>query len=198
MRTSHITIIVVAGAALFLLFSSLQAQSPENARLIITDQEIADCTTTGSFESERESVNTILEEDYPFLKTVHCLKNRDFLNSRGWNWTLKNMSLKQVSHYVLRGKGAKIDVEATYNKAGHLVESMMRTKDTRIPQAIRQFIISDKYHGWVMIGNEKVVKDFDPYQTEYNIILSDGITEQVLNFKEYGNTIAYSGNYIKR
>ncbi|REL33429.1 hypothetical protein DYD21_11695 [Rhodohalobacter sp. SW132] len=193
MRTSNITLIVVITAFLFLLFSSLHAQSSEDASIVITDYEIADCTNMGSFETDRKPINTILEEDYPFLRTIHCMKNDDFLKSRGWNWKLKNLSHKQATHYVLSGKGAKINVRATYDKDGNLVESLLRINDTHIPHAILEFIFYDKYEGWHMIANEKIVKDFDTYQTEYNIILSDGSMEQVLNFKEYGNRIAFSG-----
>lgn len=56
-------------------------------------------------------------------------------------------------------------MQATYDKSGNLVESMLRTKKKRIPPAIRLFIVSGKYEGWAMIGNEKIVKDFAPYQT---------------------------------
>lgn len=198
MRTLHIATLVSTVAVFLLQVCSLHAQSNEDATLILTDSQMVDCTTIGSFESDREPVNTILEEDYPYLKSIDCLKNRNFVDSRGWNFSLKHRGTGQATHYVLRGKGARINVKATYDNNGNLVESILHTQYTWLPPAIRQFIISGKYDGWVMIGNEKIVKDFDPYQTEYNIILSDGRTEQVLNFKEYGNTIAFSGNYIKR
>lgn len=198
MRTLHITIIVVLVTVFFLSLNSLQAQSPEGATMIITDSGIVDCANSESFESDREPVSTILEEDYPYLMSVDCLKNSKFLDSRGWNLTIKHIGAGQATHYILRGKGERISLKATYDNEGNLVESVLRTWNTRIPPAIRQFIMTGKYEGWVMISNEKVVKDFDQYQTQYNIILSDGQMEQVLNFKEYGNTIAFSGNKIKR
>lgn len=194
MRTLHITTFAVLVTALFLSLNSLQAQSPEGPSMIITDNSIVDCTNSESFESDREPVSTILEEDYPYLMSVDCLKNSKFLSSRGWNLTLKHIGAGQATHYVLRGKGSRINVEAMYDNDGNLVESILHTRDTRIPPAIRQFIMSGKYKGWIMTGNEKIVKNFDPYQTEYNIILSDGRSEKVLSFKEYGNTIAFSGN----
>lgn len=60
--------------AFLLLISSLHAQSREDATLIVTDTQVADCTNTGSFETDREPTTTIFEKDYPFLKSIHCLK----------------------------------------------------------------------------------------------------------------------------
>lgn len=194
MRTLHITIILVLVTAFFLPLTSLQAQSSDDAELIITESSIVDCINSESFESDRKPVSTILEEDYPYLMSVDCLKNGKFLDSRGWNLTLKHIGVGEATHYTLRGKGTGINMRATYDNDGNLVESTLHSRNTRIPPAIRQFIISGKYEGWVMVGNEKVVKDFDPYQTEYIITVSDGRVEQVLNFKEYGNTIAINVN----
>lgn len=194
MRRSHITTTAATVAVFLLLTSSLQAQSAKDSALIVTESQVTDCTAIHSFEFAREPKNTILAEDYPFLKSIECLKRSDFIKSRGWNLTLKHVGGSQTTHYELRGKGPRISVKATYDKDGNLNESILRTWNTRIPPAIRLFIFSDEYNGWTMIGNEKIVKDFDPYQTEYNITLSNGLNEQVLNFKEYGNTVAFSEN----
>jgi hypothetical protein len=74
------------------------------------------------------------------------------------------------THFEVRGKGVKISIVATYDNEGMLVESVLKISDTRIPPAIRQFITSGKFVGWAMVGNEKTVKDFDPFQTEYSIV----------------------------
>lgn len=42
-----------------------------------------------------------------------------------------------------------------------------------------------------MTGNEKVVKDFDRYQTEYKVTLSNGNETRILHFREQGESIAF-------
>ena len=75
---------------------------------------------------------------------------------------------------------------------GNLIESTLIKKNTQVPLAILRFIYShETFNSWTMTGNEIVVKDFDPYQTEYKVIMSNGDETQVLNFKEQGESIAY-------
>ncbi|MCG2591046.1 hypothetical protein, partial [Rhodohalobacter sulfatireducens] len=94
--------------------------------------------------------------------------------------------------FVLEGSGATIDVKATYDEEGNLVESTLIKKDTQVPIPILRFIYShEKFNSWTMTGNEIVVKDFDPYQTEYKVTMTNGDETEVLNFKEQGESIAY-------
>jgi hypothetical protein len=194
MKTIHIIIFITAAATVLFTARETVAQSNQDIEIIMVKELGADCSSGDITGAHISPKGTIVEEDYPYLMNLNCLKDGNYFTSRGWNWDLKNINPKIPTHFDFRGSGSGINLMATYDNEGFLVESMLKITDTRIPPAIRRFISSGEFKGWVMVGNEKIVRDFDPYQTEYKIILSDGVTQQTLNFKDQGNRIAYIGN----
>lgn len=193
MKSLSIYITLFVAASLLVMDRDATAQSVESVDIVTSIEQTVDCSDINQIDIHTEPVNTIVEEDYPYLRNLECLKNDDFLKQRGWNWQLRNVNPRNPSHFKLSGSGPNINVQATYDAEGNLVESLIRKKDTAIPLAIRQFIYSGEFEGWAMTGNEKLVKDFDPYQTEYIVTLSNGDEEQILTFKDEGNRILYAG-----
>ena len=193
MKSLSIYIISIVAASLLLMDREATAQSVETIEIVQAIEQTVDCSNITHTDIHTEPVNTIVEEDYPYLRNLECLKNEDFLNQRGWDWKLRNVTTQNPSHFKLSGTGANINVQATYDAQGNLVESLLRIKDTRVPYSILKFIYSDDFEGWTMTGNEKVVKDFDPYQTEYYVTLSNGDDKQILTFKDEGNRILFAG-----
>ncbi len=191
MKTLNAIILVIAAASVLLISREVTAQSVETTEVVIARELGVDCSSSSISEFNTHPPGTIVEEDYPYLMSIKCLKDENFLYNRGWNWKFENINPKNASHFALRGKGDGISVHATYNNEGNLVESYLKIKDTRIPPAIRRFINSDEYEGWTMVGNEKIVRDFDPYQTEYKVFLSNGKRQQELNFVDEGTRIAF-------
>lgn len=191
MKTLNITILVIAAVSVLLTSREVTAQSLETTEVVIARELGVECSANSI---STHPPGTIVEEDYPYLMSIKCLKDENFLDNRGWNWKFENINPENASHYALRGKGNGISVHATYNHEGNLVESHLKIKDTPIPPAIRRFINSDEYEGWTMVGNEKIVRDFDPYQTEYTIYMSNGKRQQELNFVDEGTRIAFFKN----
>jgi len=196
MKSLNIYIIAIAAMSLLLTDREVIAQSWETAEIVPVNELAVDCSNITPENIDIEPVyTTIVEEDYPYLQNLECLKNDDFqesLENRGWNLQLNNVNTRNPSHFTLSGNGHKIDMQATYDEEGNLVESLLRIKDTRIPPELRQFIAGE-FNGWIITGTEKVVKDFDRYQTDYNITLSNGDKKQELNFKDEGNRILFAG-----
>lgn len=190
MKSLSIYIISIVAASLLLIDREATAQSVETVEIVTPIEQTVDCSNIS--QANIGSINTIVEDDYPFLRNLDCLTNGDFHKKRGWNLKLRNVS-RSADIYDLRGNGHNINVKATYDSDGNLIEALLTKKDTTIPLAIRQFIASGEFEGWTMTGNEKVVKDFDPYQTEYNVILSNGDEEQILHFKDEGNRLLFAG-----
>jgi hypothetical protein len=183
--------------ALVLVLTPMQAiiaQTSEPAKTVTVFELPSNCSEYIPSNTDTNLQNTFNEEDYPYLRNLQCLKNEQFLEDRGFTSTFKNMKSKNNNRFVLTGSGYKLDMTATYDKDGHLVNSLLTMRDIRIPRAIQQYIYSDKFEGWTMTGNEKIVKDFDPYQTEYKIIMTNGTEEKVLSFREYGNTFTLLQN----
>lgn len=191
MKSLNITILIIAAVSVLFTSREATAQSPENTEIIVARELGVDCSAVSNSEINTHPPGTIVEKDYPYLMNIECLQDKDFLDSRGWNWNIENMNPENATHFFLQGKGDRIHVQATYSKEGNLLTSYLRIEDTRIPPAIRRFINSDEYDGWKMVGNEKVVRDFDLYQTEYTVWLSNGKHQQELNFVDEGSRIAF-------
>ena len=182
-------IIFIAAISVLIFIREADAQSV----IIMADNgQIVDCSDNSSFANDGvKNLNSITEEDYPYLKNVECLKNGYFTDYRNLNLQLRDVNRGDNDYFVLEGSGDTIDIKATYDEDGNLIESTLIKKNTQVPLAILRFIYShETFNSWTMTGNEIVVKDFDPYQTEYKVIMSNGDETQVLNFKEQGESIA--------
>lgn len=190
MKTLKIIITIIVMASALLIGMDIHAQS-----FIIKDNgQIVDCSENPEAGINRDtSIDSIVEEDYPFLKNLECLENGYFTSKRNLELVFRDMDTHN-DYYELSGTGDKIKVKARYASDGSLLHAILLKKDTQIPQAILRFIFSDEtFKGWTITGNQQKVKDFDPYQTEYNVILSNGREKQTLHFTTRGNTIAYLG-----
>lgn len=190
MKNVKTAIVLIAAISVLIFTREADAQTV----ISMTDNgQIVDCTENSWFtNSSVKNVNSIIEQDYPFLKSIECLTNGYLSDQRNLNLKLRNLNRGDKSHFVLEASGDRINVNARYDQDGNLIEATMIKENIPVPQAIMRFIYSnDKFDSWTMTGNEKVVKDFDPYQTEYKVTMSNGDETQVLHFKELGESIAY-------
>lgn len=194
MKTAITYILLIAFVSILIPTRKINAQTSEPVKTITIFELPSDCSEYIPLNTDADFQNTFNEEDYPYLRNLECLKNKQFLEDRGFTSTFRNMKSVNNNRFVLTGSGHKLDMTATYNKDGHLVKSLLTMQDIRIPRAIQQYIYSDKFAGWTMTGNEKIVKDFDPYQTEYKVIMMNGTEKKVLSFREYGNTFTLLQN----
>lgn len=160
---------------------------------VASDGHMIDCTNEMQYEMESSSVeNTITEADFHYLKNLDCITSGYISDKRNLNLKLRNIDHLLNTHYILTSNGSAIDVEAEYDLEGNLIEATLIEKNTQIPIPILRYIYSDEeFSGWVMVQNEKIVTDFDPYQTEYKVTLSNGDETEVLLFREQGEMIAF-------
>ncbi|NBC04873.1 MAG: hypothetical protein GVY20_14360 [Bacteroidetes bacterium] len=190
MKNVKTAIVFIAAISALIFIREADAQSV----IIMTDNgQIVDCTQDTPFTNDGvKNVNTITEADYPYLKNIECLRNGYFSNHQNLNLQLRDVNRGDNENFVLEGSGATIDVKAVYDEQGNLLEATMIKKDTQVPIPILRFIYShEKFSDWTMTGNEIIVKDFDPYQTDYKVMMTNGIDTEVLHFKEQGESIAY-------
>jgi len=190
MKNIKTAIVFIAAISALIFIREADAQSV----IIMTDNgQIVDCTQDTPFTNDGvKNVNTITEADYPYLKNIECLRNGYFSNHQNLNLQLRDVNRGDNENFVLEGSGATIDVKAVYDEQGNLLEATMIKKDTQVPIPILRFIYShEKFSDWTMTGNEIIVKDFDPYQTDYKVMMTNGIDTEVLHFKEQGESIAY-------
>lgn len=194
MKTPSKCILLIAMVSILFTTQGINAQNSEPEKTVTVFELPSDCSEYIPLNSDTNIQNAFNKEDYPYLRNLECLKNEKFLKDRGFTSTFKNMKSRNNTRFVLTGSGHKLDMTATYDEDGYLVKSLLTIRDIRIPRAIQQYIYSGKFDRWTVTGNKKIVKDFDPYQTEYKIMMSNGTKEKILSFREYGNTFTLLQN----
>lgn len=188
MKQLNVLIISIVAISVMLISRVANAQPV----IVLTDTgQVVDCIgDLENISTTDKRLHTIVEEDYPYLKNMECIKNGYFSDQRKLDLQLRDMNRNDNSNFVLTGYGPNINIEANYDQDGNLVDAMLVQKNVPIPRAILRFIYSsDEFTGWKMIETEKTVKDFDVHQTEYNMTLANGNETKVLQFRDYGDSI---------
>lgn len=159
---------------------------------VASNNKMADCSDGIENKIESSIVeNTITEADFQYLTNLDCITSGYISEKRNLGLKLRNMDHLMNSHYELTSAGSAIDVEATYDLNGNLIEATLIEKNTQIPIPILRYIYSDEeFDGWIMVRNEKIVTDFDPNQIEYTVTLTNGTEEEILYFTEQRESIA--------
>lgn len=183
MKKSLILITALAVMSTLLLNREISAQSVECAESATENVQSVDCSKPALAALDRPDVGTILEEDYPYLIHLSCLKNGYF---KGWNVKLINIDPPNPSHFVLQSTGNYIHMHAVYDKDGRLIEGELRLMDVALPKHILEEIFQN-FSGWKITANEKYVRDFDREKTEYKVILQNGSRKQTLYFGRDGS-----------
>lgn len=171
---------------IFLGWFFSQSLFAQSVITVASDGQKMDCSNDIQHKMESSSVeNTITEADFPYLKNLDCITSGYISDKRNLDLQLRNVNHILNTHYVLTSNGSAIDVEAEYDLEGNLIEATLIEKNTQIPIPILRHIYSDEeFDSWVMVRNEKIVTDFDPNQTEYRVVLTNGDEEEILFFKE--------------
>lgn len=183
MKTLTMYILLIAVVSIQINYK-VTAQSFNTVEVVTIDAQPVDCSKAALGKIERKT-NIITEQDYPYLRDIECLKN-GYLKKDQVRIKLRNISQVNPTSFVLRGKGNRTSVHATYNRDGKLIQAELNKKDTVLPAAIREYIYSS-YNGWTMTGNNMIVRDFDTHKTEFTVNLKNGSEEKVLLFKNNGH-----------
>ncbi|MCG2591153.1 hypothetical protein, partial [Rhodohalobacter sulfatireducens] len=127
MKNVKTAILFIAAISVLIFTREAEAQSV----IIMADNgQVVDCTEGSPPISDGvNNINTITEADYPYLKNVECLRNGYFSDYRNLNLKLRDVNRGHNDRFVLEGSGATIDVKATYDEEGNLVESTLIKKD---------------------------------------------------------------------
>ena len=131
----------------------------------------------------------ITSDDYSCLKSIDCLKNSPKFRERGWNITFNGNTAGRNERYELKSQTDRESLHASYNSSGDLVEADFRRKNTTLPRAVREYLVTEKYKDWTMTANEMRVRNFEPGQTTFKVTLEKGKDQKNLYFNSDGERI---------
>lgn len=171
MKTTHYLFILMM--AVILSFTALNKSAAQDIVL----PEI-------TIEEEFVPLTIITVNEYPSLMHISGLQKFTNITYRG-----SEINLREAQNYRLQAENERIYVRAYYRNDGSLRKAKLVSTDTRIPQNIRQYLVTEPFHGWTMRGNRMIVRNFDEALTQYEVTMQNGGMYQTLYFDAAGNPI---------
>lgn len=124
----------------------------------------------------------IEEDDYPYFLNISDLKKYSTIKYAGVLGT-------SIDSYTMKSSNKHVSLHATYAKDGKLINGLLVSKNTVLPQAILLYLISEGHKGWTMTNNKIFVHDFDAQRTEYEIKMKKDKNKQTLYLDHTGKPI---------
>lgn len=127
----------------------------------------------------RKAPINISQDTYSCFRSIECLKNNPDFKQKGWHIQFSSNAQQPTRNYILESHSNNIEVQASYNTHGQLIEATLIRTDSKLPIHILEHLFTE-HEGWSMTSNRITVKDFDPEKVSYEISLEkDGKTKKV-------------------
>lgn len=127
---------------------------------------------------------TIAEENFECFQSLQCLKRENpFKNSNLDEIRLNN---SKSERFVVEGSSKNETMYAVYNSRGDLIKATALQRNIALPGAITSVLATGEFKSWKMIGNERVIENFDKDRIQYKVILQNGDEVRVEHFDKYG------------
>lgn len=143
-----------------------------------------DCTCSEETISDPSALILIGEDDYPYFLNISDLKKYSNIKYAGIE-----LPSSQVESYTLKSNNKQVTLLATYAKDGKLINGLMVSKNTVLPQAILVYLIDKDNKGWTMTSNKTFVYDFDAQRTEYEVKMKKDKNKRTVFFDHTGKPI---------
>lgn len=141
-----------------------------------------DCTCSEVAISDQSVLTLIGEDDYPYFLNISDLQKYSNIKYDGATGA-------SVDTYTMKSSNRQVTLLATYTKDGKLINGLLVSKNTTLPQAIRLQLIGDAHKDWTMTSNKTFVHDFDAQRTEYEVEMKKDNNKQILYFDHSGKLI---------
>lgn len=126
-------------------------------------------------------------ENLTCLKSLQCIQKENLFGNSNFD-ILKNHN-SRFEGYIVEGSAENEDLFAQYDHQGELIRSTVIQRNIPLPREIRIQLINEEFNSWSMIGNERVIKNFDNKSTEYKLILQKENKIRVAYFDYKGQNI---------
>jgi len=112
---------------------------------------------------------TVNIENLNCFKSLQCIQNENLFGKSNFD-ILKNGN-NRFEGFTIEGSAENEELIAHYNHRGNLIRSTVIQRNIPLPREIRNQLINDEFNTWNMIGNERVIKNFDKKSIEYKLIV---------------------------
>ena len=127
---------------------------------------------------------TINEDNFACFKNLHCLKDENLFRNN--NLDMVKNSNSRYEKFIVEGSTENEELFAEYDHRGNLIRSTVIQRNIPLPGVIRMQLIDEEFKSWKMIGNERVIYNFDSNSIEYKLILQKDDNIRVVYFDHKG------------
>lgn len=127
---------------------------------------------------------TVNPENLNCFKSLKCIQNEKLISNINFD-IFRNGNGRYVG-YTIEGFTKNEELFAQYNHRGNLISSYVIHRNIPLPRAIRIQLINDELNTWSMIGNERLIINFDNKSIEYKLILKKEDEIRILYFDHNG------------
>jgi len=94
-----------------------------------------------------------------------------------------------IDYYVANATGKNMTCEAVYDKNGNLVYAVTIQTNFKLPEIVME-TIANKYNGWNVTGDKRVIRNFDKNMSHMEIKIENEDESKTLYFDSNGEEIS--------
>ena len=127
---------------------------------------------------------TVNLENLNCFKSLQCIQKENLFANINLD-KFKN-GIGRYDGYTVEGSAEGEEIFAQYDYRGDLIQSTVTQRNIPLPHVISRQLINEEFNSWNMIGNERVIKNFDKKSIEYKLILQNDAKIRVVTFDHKG------------
>lgn len=112
---------------------------------------------------------TVKVDNLACLKSLQCIQKENLFVKT--NLDIFRNGNGRFDGYTIEGSSENEELFARYDSRGSLLRSNVIQRNIPLSREIRKQLINEEFNSWNMIGNERMIKNFDKKSIEYKLIL---------------------------
>lgn len=123
-------------------------------------------------------------ENLTCFKSLRCIQKENLFAKI--NLDIFKNGNGRYDGYTIEGSAENEELFAQYDHRGDLIRSNVIQRNIPLSKEIRIQLINEEFNSWNMIGNERLIKNFDNKSIEYKLILQKEDEIRVVYFDYKG------------
>jgi len=126
-------------------------------------------------------------ENLACFKSMRCIQKQNlFVKS---NLDIFRNGNSRFDGYTIEGSTVNEELFAQYDSKGGLIRSNVIQRNIPLSREIRNQLTNEEFNSWRMIGNERMIKNFDRKSIEYKLILQREEEIRIVYFDHKGQNL---------
>ena len=123
-------------------------------------------------------------ENLTCFKSLQCLQKENLLVKI--NLDIFRNGTGRYDGYTIEGSAENEEFFAQYDYQGDMIRSTVVQRNIPLPREISIQLNSEELSAWKMVGNERLIKNFEGNSIEYKVILQKDSTTRAVYFDHKG------------